>query len=184
LEKLPRGDIEVETYTEGPQPQIMTNRVSQQVPAGTMDVRVVMGIKQKGDVRAAPKAGEQAPELELEHGAGVKLAQSKGKPVVLAFVSIYSRPCVKVLDDLKALQEKQGADKLGVIAVHDRTATPQEIEEFRKDHGLAFPIVRVPDGPRDGWDSDTFRAYGVSALPTVVRIDAEGKVESVGAGMR
>jgi peroxiredoxin len=128
--------------------------------------------------------GKPAPELVLEKEAQVSLAQFKGKPVVLAFVSIYSRPCVKVLDEVKALQEKEGADKLGVIAVHDRTATPEDIEQFRKDHSITFPIVRVPDGPRDGWDSATFRAYGVTALPTVARIDTEGKVESVGASLR
>jgi protocatechuate 3,4-dioxygenase beta subunit/peroxiredoxin len=184
LEKLPRGDIEVEAFTEEPDTNILRNQVRQQVPAGTMDVRLVMGIKQKGDVRAAPKAGEPAPELVVEEGAGVTLARLKGKPLVLAFVSIYSRPCVKVLDELKALQEKQGADKLGVTGIHDRTATPEEIEAFRKEHSIPFPIVRVPDAPREGWDSDTFRAYGVTALPTVVRIDAEGKVESVGASLR
>jgi peroxiredoxin/5-hydroxyisourate hydrolase-like protein (transthyretin family) len=184
LTKLPNDTIEVQTYLVEPQTRIIRHQMSDTVPAGTTDVRLVMGIKQKAEMRLVPKAGEIAPELVLEEGAGVTLAQFKGKPVVLAFVSIYSRPCVKVLDDLKALQAEKGADKLGVIAVHDRTATPEEIEQFRKDHSITFPIVRVPDGPRDGWDSATFRAYGVTALPTVARIDTEGKVESVGASLR
>jgi peroxiredoxin len=143
----------------------------------------VVDVPTPAEPRQKAEIGGPAPELVLEQGAAVKLAQFKGMPVVLAFVSIYARPCVKVLDDLKALQEKEGADKLGVIAVHDRTATPEEIEQFRKDHSIPFPIVRVPAAPRDGWDSETFRAYGVTALPTVVRIDTEGKVESVGAGL-
>jgi len=184
LEKLPRGDIDVEAFTEEPDTHILRNQVRERVAAGSMDLRLVMGLKQKAEVRSAPKAGEPAPELALEQGTDVKLAQFKGKPVVLAFVSIYSRPCVKVLDDLKALQAEKGADKLGVIAVHDRTATPEEIEQFRKDHSISFPILRVPDAPRDGWDSATFRAYGVTALPTVVRVDTEGKAESVGADVR
>ena len=36
--------------------------------------------------------------------------------------------------------------------------------EFGKPHHT--PIVRVPDAERDGWDSETFRAYGITALPT------------------
>jgi protocatechuate 3,4-dioxygenase beta subunit/peroxiredoxin len=180
LTKLPKDTIQIEAFLVDPESRIVRSEVRQQVLAGATDLRLVMGIKQKADVRAAAKAGEQAPELVLERGAGAALAQFKGKPVVLVFVSIFSRPSVKVLDDLKALQEKQGADKLEVIAVHDRTASPQEIEQFRKDHSTPFPIVRVPDAPRDGWDSATFRAYGVTALPTVVLIDNGGKVASVG----
>jgi peroxiredoxin len=140
-------------------------------------------VSPKTKLTAAAAIGEPAPELVLEEGAGVTLEQSRGKPVVVAFVTIYSRPSVKVLDDLKALQAEKGADKLAVLAVHDRTATPEEIEQFRKDHGIPFPILRVPAAPRDGWDSATFQAYKVTALPTVVRVDAEGKVESVGANV-
>jgi len=140
-------------------------------------------VSPKTKLTAAAAIGEPAPELVLAEGAGVTLAQFKGKPVVVAFVSIYARPCVKVLDDLKALQAEKGADKLAVLAVHDRTATPEEIEQFRKDHGITFAILRVPAAPRDGWDSATFQAYKVTALPTVVWVDAEGKVESVGANV-
>jgi peroxiredoxin len=157
------------------------------VPTGTRVVDFDAGtqrvfMSEQDAPKPPPQLGSPARELVLEEGAGVTLAQFRGKPVVVAFVSIYSRPCVKMLDDLKALQEKQGAEKLAVVAVHDRTATPEQIEEFRKDHSITFPVVRVPDAPRDGWDSETFRAYGVSALPTVVLVGAQGKVVSMGAG--
>jgi thiol-disulfide isomerase/thioredoxin len=182
------------------------------VPTGTRVVDLDVGtervfMSEEDAPKPPPQLGSPAPELVLEQGAGVTLAQFKGRPVVIAFVSIYSRPCVKVMDDLKALQEKQGADKLGVIAVHDRTATREEIEQFRKDHSISFPIVRVkeseiawsvsvglyppgvplfslrvPPDASGGWDSATFRAYGVTALPTVVRIDAKGAVASLGDG--
>jgi beta-lactamase regulating signal transducer with metallopeptidase domain/thiol-disulfide isomerase/thioredoxin len=167
-------------------------------------LRHYFGRMRKPESAPSAAVGSPAPQLVLEEGTWT-LAQFKGRPVVLAFVSIYSKPCVKVLEDLKALQEKQGADKLGVIAVHDRTATPEEIEQFRKEHSIAFPIVRVkeseivwsfsvglyPPGvplfslrvPPDalgGWDSATFRAYGITALPIVVHIDAKGAVASLG----
>lgn len=158
----------------------------ERVPMGTRVVDLDADAEWTGrvlkEVRPLPDVGQPAPELVLEEGAGVSLAQFRGKPVVLAFVSIYSRPCVKVLAELRALQEEKGAEALAVIAVHDRTATPEEIEQFRKDHSIAFPIVRVPEAERDGWDSATFRAYGVTALPAVVLIDSEGKVVSVGDG--
>ncbi|GAH28382.1 unnamed protein product, partial [marine sediment metagenome] len=133
-----------------------------------------------GGKPGAARVGDDAPELVFEEAADVTLGQFRGKPVVLAFVSVYSRPCVKVLEELKALQEQKGEGSLTVIAVHDRTATPEEIEQFRRDHGIPFPIARVPDAPRDGWASATFRAYGVTAVPTVVFIDGKGKVVSAG----
>jgi hypothetical protein len=104
--------------------------------------------------------------------------------MVLAFVSIYSRPSVQALLEVKALQDRHGKKRLGVVAVHDRTASPEEIEQFRKDNSIAFPIVRVPEAADDGWQGETFRAYGAKALPTVAFIDAEGKVVSVGDASR
>ena len=183
LKNFPNDTIRINALLEQPPPGSATvPRTAATVRVGTTDVQLVLPFRQASLPEASVSVGRQAPELVLEKGADVTLAQFKGKPVVLAFVSIYSRPCVKVLDELKALQEKQGAVKLAIIAVHDRTATPEEIEQFRKDHRIPFPIVRVPAAPRDGWDGETFRAYGVTALPTVVRIDAEGKVGSVGDG--
>lgn len=32
----------------------------------------------------------------------------------------------------------------------------------------------MPEAEDDGWQSETFRAYGVKALPTVALIDDEG----------
>jgi peroxiredoxin len=185
LKNLPKDTVRINALLDQPPPGSATiPRTAATARAGTMDVQLVLPFRQTSPGPTAASVGLPAPELVLEQGTDAKLAQFKGKPAVLAFVNIYSKPCVKVLDDLKALQEKQGADKLGVIAVHDWTAKPEEIEQFRKDHSIPFPIVRVPDAPRDGWDSATFRAYGVTALPTVVRIDADGKVGSVGAGVR
>ena len=179
-EQLPATLADVEV---GAEVLLDVRRVGGEFIVKSIDILPADGAR--GPVRAGlevARVGQAAPELVLEQGAGVTLAQFKGKPVVVAFVSIYSRPCVKVLDELKALQDEKGADKLAVIAVHDRTATPEEIEAFRKDHAIPFPIVRVPDAPRDGWDSATFRAYGVTALPTVVLVDGERKVVSTGDG--
>jgi len=68
---------------------------------------------------------------------------------------------------------------LGVVAVHDRTATVEEIEQFRTDNAITFPIVRVPETDSDGWEGETFWTYGVKALPTLVLIDSEGKVQDI-----
>ncbi len=126
--------------------------------------------------------GDQAPELALEPPSTVSLAQLRGRRVVLAFVSIYSRPCVRLLDELKALQEEHGADKLAVIAVHDPTATAQEVAAFRDRNGIAFPVLPVSAEGGEGLQCEPFRTYGVKALPAVVLIDRQGKVVSRGDG--
>ncbi len=181
LTKLPNDTIQVEAYLVEPETRIVRHQVREKVPAGTTDVRLVMGIRQKEKEAVSLSPGDQAPELVLEEdGPRVSLASLKGRPVVVAFVSIYSRPCANALLELKALQEETGADRLAIVAVHDRTATPEEIEGFRKDHGISFPILRVPQAGRDGWDSNTFHAYGVKALPTTFLIDYNGKVAAQG----
>lgn len=180
LTKLPNDTIEVEAYLVEAD-RTIRHMVREQIPAGTTEARLVMGIRQKEKKAVSLSPGDQAPELVLEEdGPRVSLASLKGRPVLVVFVSVYSRPCANALLELKALQEEEGADRLAIVAVHDRTATPEEIEEFRKDHGISFPILRVPHSDRDGWDSNTFHAYGVKALPTTFLIDYDGKIAAQG----
>jgi peroxiredoxin len=183
---LPEGSLTLQASIRPTEPGVVTNIARRSVRAGSKDVRLVLPMQQKVNTVKPVAVGEQAPELVLEGSPGgpaFSLATVKGKPVVVAIVSMYSRPCVKVLDDLKTLQEKKGADKLAVIAVHDRTATPEEIEQFRKDHSIPFPIVRVSDAPRDHRDSGTFRTYGATGVPWLCLLSPSGTVLGAGLSM-
>jgi peroxiredoxin len=128
---------------------------------------------------SAVTPGDRAPELLLEGGFGLRLADYRGRQVVLAFCSISSKPCADLLLKLRDLQQELGADKLGVIAVQDTEATWEQIEGFRQASGIEFPILRVPERLGETPRSPTGRAYGIVTVPTVVLIDAEGKVSAM-----
>ena len=186
FEGLPEGNLTLQAFIRPTEPGVIRDIVRRPVRAGSKDVRLVLPMQQKANTVKPVAVGEQAPELVLEGSPGgpaFSLATFKGKPVVVAFVSVYSRPCAKVLDDLKALQEASGADKLGVIAVHDRTAAPEEIEQFRKDHSIPFPIARVSDTLRDDRDSGTFRTYGATGVPWLCLLSPSGTVLGAGLSM-
>jgi peroxiredoxin len=173
---LPEERLSVEAYLVPPGGGIIRNTARTTVEPGATDVRLVLPLRQKAEALPTLKAGEDAPELVLEEGAPASLGALKGKAVVLAFVSIYSRSSARLLAELKALQAEEDADKVAVIAVHDRTATSEEIERFRKDHGIPFPIVRVREADQDGWEGATFRAYGVTRLPMLDLVGPTGKI--------
>jgi len=87
------------------------------------------------------------------------------------------RPCARLLLALRDFQKDGGPN---VVAVHDRTASAEEIEDFRKDNGIAFSIVRVPEADADGWQAETWLAYGVRDVPAAALIDAQGNVMALG----
>ena len=63
---------------------------------------------------------------------------------------------------------------MAILAIHDRTASAVEVREFAAEKGLAFAIGIVKSTKDDGWAGETFRAYGVKALPASFLIDRRG----------
>jgi hypothetical protein len=173
---LPEERLSLEAYLIPQGGGIVRNTARSTVEPGATDVRLVLPLRQKAEALVTLKAGDDAPELVLEEGAPVSLGALKGKAVALAFVSIYSRSSVGLLVQLKAFQAETGADKVAVVAVHDRTAKPEEIEQFRKEQGIPFPIVRVREIDEDGWEGATFHAYGVTRLPMLDLVGPTGKI--------
>jgi thiol-disulfide isomerase/thioredoxin len=118
----------------------------------------------------------RAPELD---GAGgwvgvddLTLADLRGKVVVLDFWTLACVNCQRVLEELRGL-ERRFADVLVVVGVHspkfphehDHAAVRAAVARHRIEH----PVLDDP--AMTTWD-----AYAVRAWPTLVVIDAEGRV--------
>jgi sugar lactone lactonase YvrE len=118
----------------------------------------------------------RAPELDGEGGwIGVddlSLAQLRGRIVLLDFWTLACVNCQRVLEELRGL-ERRFADALTVIGVHS-PKFPHEHEHAAvraavARHRIEHPVLDDPGMVT--WD-----AYAVRAWPTLVLIDATGRV--------
>ncbi|MDP9417991.1 MAG: redoxin domain-containing protein, partial [Actinomycetota bacterium] len=120
----------------------------------------------------------RAPELAGRGGwintgeRDLRLADLRGKVVVLDFWTFCCINCLHVLDELREL-ERAYADVLVVVGVH----SPKFIHEA--DHGALVAAVERYDVHHpvlDDADLVTWQAYAVRAWPTLVVVDPEGYV--------
>ncbi|MGW4384370.1 NHL domain-containing thioredoxin family protein [Kitasatospora sp. NPDC004531] len=132
----------------------------------------------------ASRARVRAPELV---GAGgwlntggkeLKLADLRGKCVVLDFWTFCCINCLHVLDELRELEEKH-RDTVVIVGVH----SPKFVHEA--DHRAVVDAVARYDVRHPVLDDPelvTWKQYAVRAWPTLVVIDPEGYVVAQHAG--
>ena len=128
--------------------------------------------------------GLTAPELDGAAGwrntRPGKLAQLRGRVVILDFFAHYCSICHVHAPELARLVEKYGKQGLAVLAVHDDSvASVEEMDEKMK------PVVKQYWGGKDlalptaldgGGEKGIFRAYGISGVPALILIDQQGRV--------
>ncbi|MEU5788403.1 NHL domain-containing thioredoxin family protein [Micromonospora purpureochromogenes] len=125
----------------------------------------------------------RAPEL---HGRGwlntggreLKLADLRGRIVLLDFWTFCCINCLHVLDELRPLEEKY-ADVLVVIGVHspkfEHEKDPDALAAAVERYGVHHPVLDDPE--LDMWDQ-----YAAKAWPTLAVVDPEGYVVATMAG--
>jgi len=103
----------------------------------------------------------------------------RGRVVVLDFWTSCCINCLQTLPTLAALEKKHAKDPFLVIGVHTQKFDAEpEVERLRAAmirYGIKHPVAI--DGDRGIWES-----WGVSAWPTVVVLDAKGRVVWVDTG--
>jgi thiol-disulfide isomerase/thioredoxin len=124
-----------------------------------------------------------APEIDggvawLNTAGPIRLADIRGKVVLLDFWTLCCINCIHTLPDLAKL-EKKYANQLVVIGVHspkfDNEKNTESIRKAVLRYEIEHPVVN--DANQKIW-----RAYGVHAWPTLWLIDPEGKVVGRGSG--
>ncbi|HEY5999238.1 MAG TPA: TlpA disulfide reductase family protein [bacterium] len=143
--------------------------------SGAAAVRDLNTIKE-GDTIPAVK-GRSVSGDEIDVGALI------GKRViVLAFWSIYCKPCVEEISSLIRLQEQLGGDKLEVIGINADTEVGvarvrtfmARFEEFEK-RKVNYPVIFDENGAIS-------KLLGVGFLPTVLSVNLKGQVEKIFMG--
>jgi thiol-disulfide isomerase/thioredoxin len=126
----------------------------------------------------SPREGFPAPDFALETPGGepVRLADLRGRVVVVNLWASWCAPCRAEMPALEALYAANRERGLVVVGLN---STYQDDEaaalRFAADLGLTFPIVLDRDGAVSG-------RYRLRALPSTFFVDRAGVIRSVVIG--
>jgi thiol-disulfide isomerase/thioredoxin len=111
----------------------------------------------------------------------LRLADLRGKVVVLDFWAVGCGPCRDDLPMMEGCHGRREDTGIVIIGVHVRGNTREEIEKFARERKLAFPIYldADADSKNDGLGAMT-SWFGVNFMPYAVVINREGKVAGYG----
>ncbi|MCI2418929.1 NHL domain-containing thioredoxin family protein [Saccharopolyspora sp. K220] len=130
-----------------------------------------------------PRARVRAPEFVGRQwlntgGQQIKLADLRGRVVLLDFWTFCCINCLHVLDELRPL-EAEFAEEVVTIGVHspkfEHEADPDALVAAVERYAVHHPVLDDPE-------LTTWQNYAVKAWPTLVVVDPEGYVVHVAAG--
>lgn len=118
--------------------------------------------------------GKAAPNFNFTSFSGIQLSldQFKGKLILLDFWESWCGYCMLAMPKLNKLQRNYGESELKVIGIV--TENKQQIEKLIKANNLIYSNIYA--------DKDILNAYQVSARPTYILIDQNGKIATVSTG--
>jgi len=123
--------------------------------------------------RLAPQAPVPAPALELKDTTGKlhRLADYRGKVVLINFWATWCEPC---RDEMPSMQKlKQRTDKMAgaplIILAVNHGESAARVESFLKTVTLGFPVLLDPF-------SEVSRAWKPGVLPASFLIGRDGRV--------
>lgn len=123
--------------------------------------------------------GETAPDFALRDAAGqpVRLADLRGKTVVVRFWSPDCAACRSELDSVRATAERYAADPSAAFVSVVSRIPAATVAPFVAERGIRYPVALDDTGL-------VADAYLVQALPTTYVITPEGRILRgfVGAG--
>lgn len=127
--------------------------------------------------RSEPRAGERAPDFELQSTAGraYSLKEQAGSVVLLNFWATWCGPCRLEMPAIQERYERLQQDGLTVLAVNF-DEPEQVVSAFGEELGLEFPLLLDPGG-------EVQRLYQIRGYPTSVFVDRDGIIRRVHIGI-
>lgn len=130
------------------------------------------GKKAAGALRRLDLVGKpldlRGPTLD---GKGVDAAQYKGKTLLVAFWTSAADTQRRDLPELKKVYDRYRAKGFEIVGV-SLDSEKEALDAFLKQNPLPWPQVFEPGG----MDSPLADSYGIISLPTMILVDAQGKV--------
>jgi thiol-disulfide isomerase/thioredoxin/outer membrane lipoprotein-sorting protein len=113
--------------------------------------------------------GKEAPDLSLQTltGETVKLADLRGKIVLLDFWATWCEPCRDQMPAIAKLHRETRDQGVVLLGVND-DETAEKALKWAREQGYDWPSLY------DGKQKDARRKYKVDGIPTLVLIDKQG----------
>jgi thiol-disulfide isomerase/thioredoxin len=111
-----------------------------------------------------------APDFALRtlNGQEIRLSDLRGRVVLLDFWATWCAPCREAIPHLISLQKNYREKGLEVIGMNVDKGDVETVRRFVTSMDIPYPIALTSE--------EVSRKYGVSALPTTILIDKEGKI--------
>jgi peroxiredoxin len=135
------------------------------------------------DLGPPSMTGKTAPDFTLQtlDGKPVRLADFRGKAVLLNFWATWCEPCKLEMPWFTELQKQYGSQGLQILGVAMDDANPADIARFARQMQVDYPILVGKESQRD----TLANSYGgVQFLPESFYIDRDGKVVERIFGLR
>ncbi|KPL02524.1 MAG: hypothetical protein AMJ73_08665 [candidate division Zixibacteria bacterium SM1_73] len=122
--------------------------------------------------KEAAKEGFLAPQFSLYDLSGnlVRLADFRGKVVLLNFWATWCSPCRREIPSLERLYQSKKDQGFEIVAVNQERASASQIASFAQEYGMSFPILLSRRG-------DVGSKYWVRAIPTSFLLDKNGVIK-------
>lgn len=136
--------------------------------AGTVDWQAARdaGLPKLIETPAAPVPDIAFTDID---GNPHRLADWRGKVVVLNFWATWCAPCRKEMPQIAELQDEFGGDKFQVLTLATGRNSPAGIKKFFEKNGISN-LPRHQD-----LSSAAAREFGIIALPITVILNPEGQ---------
>lgn len=111
-----------------------------------------------------------APDFKLANRAGgeTSLAALRGQVVMINFWASWCGPCRQEFPALDQIYSRYKPMGFALVAINVESEK-SDAERFLGQRPVSFPILFDPDNKVSG-------SYGVSAMPTTVLVDRQGRV--------
>ena len=103
-----------------------------------------------------------------------RLADLRGKAVLINFWASWCEPCRAEMPSLQLLAQQYGPEKLVVLAVNFKESAPV-VQRYVQRTDFALPVLLDPTGV-------IAREWGIKVFPTTVLVAANGQVRSLVRG--
>ena len=133
------------------------------------------------------EAGVAAPELTATDTAGkaLRLADYKGRVVVLDYWATWCGPCIKSMPHTQTLAASVKSQNVVVLAVCT-SDTRETFEKWLKANQSKYPDIQfaceVNERGSKDFDKRSSAVYGVSGIPTQFVIGTDGKIVGSNVG--
>ena len=121
-------------------------------------------------VAAEPGQRQAMQPFELRdiNGKLFRLADHKGRVVMVNFWATWCPPCQNETPDLVNVANQFAAKGLSAVGISLDRGDPDKVQKFATEYKIPYPIIMPPE--------DSAVAQGIEAIPVTLLLDRQGKI--------